>query len=115
MKFILKIIFSALVAFVLSRYLPGIHMDSFGTAVVFAVVLSLLNFFVRPLLILFTLPITIFTLGLFILILNALMVWMASGLISGFHIDHFRHAVIFSLLYSFISFLLFSGSEKNNA
>jgi putative membrane protein len=114
MKFILKIVFSALVAFVLSRYLPGIHMESFWTALGFALVLSLLNFFIRPLLIILTLPITIFTLGLFILILNALMVWMASGLISGFHIDHFSHAILFSLLYSFISFILFSGSNNKS-
>lgn len=115
MKFLLKIIFSALVAFVLSRYLPGIHIDSFWTALGFVLVLSLLNFFVKPLLVILTLPITIFTLGLFILILNALMVWMASGLISGFHIDQFSHAVLFSLLYSLISFLLFSGSESNKS
>lgn len=112
MKFILKILFNALLAFILARNLPGVHIDSYWTAVVFAIVLSLLNFIVKPILVLFTLPITILTLGLFLLVINTITVWMASGLISGFSIDGFWAAFLFSVLYSLISSLLFSGSRK---
>lgn len=112
MRLILKILFSALLAFILARYLPGVHIDSFWTAVVFAVVLSLLNFIVKPILVILTLPITVLTLGLFLIVINSVMVWMASGMIEGFSIDSFGSAFLFSILYSFISFVLFSGSKK---
>ena len=112
MKFILKIVFSALVAFVLARYLPGVHIDSYWTAILFSLVLTLLNFFVKPLLILFTLPATILTLGLFLFIINAVVIWMASGMVEGFVIDGFWPALLFSILYSLITSILFSGTRK---
>ena len=114
MKYIIRLFFGSLLAFVLARNLPGVHVTSYMAAILFAFVLSLLNFFVRPVLVFLTLPVTVFTLGLFLIIINAVMVRMASGFIDGFKIDGFRYALLFSVLYSFISYLLFPGSGKKS-
>jgi putative membrane protein len=77
-----------------------------GLALVFTgIILGLLNAFLRPILILFTLPLTILTLGLFIFVINALLFWLTSELVSGFRIDGFFTALLASLVYSALSFL----------
>lgn len=86
-------------AILISSYLiPGVRIDNFLTALFAAVVLGLLNMILRPILLFFTLPINIMTLGLFTLVINALMVLLASNLVHGFYINSFLTAVIFSLL-----------------
>ena len=74
-------------------------MATFGIAVIVALVLSLLNFLVKPLLVILTLPVTIITFGLFLLVINALIILMAGGLVSGFAVDGFWWALLFSLLH----------------
>ncbi|MDH3381912.1 MAG: phage holin family protein, partial [Flavobacteriaceae bacterium] len=69
-------------------------------ALILAVVLGLLRIFVKPLLILFTLPVTVFTLGLFLLVINALIILIADHLVKGFHVDGFWYALLFSILLS---------------
>ncbi len=86
-------------AILITTYLvPGVRIDSFFTAIVAACVLGLLNMVLRPILVLFTLPINIMTLGLFTLVINAFMILLASKLVYGFYINSFLTAVIFSLL-----------------
>jgi putative membrane protein len=92
---------------------PHIVIDSYGTAIIFVLVLGILNAIIKPLLIILTLPITILTLGLFLLVINVLMVLLAGKFVSGIHIDGFFWAFIFGILLSFISstFSNFKTSE----
>lgn len=112
MNFIIKLLVTAAIAFGLSRILSGIHIDTYGTAIVFAFVLALVNVFVRPLLVLLTIPLTIITLGLFLFVITALMVLLASKLVDGIHVDGFWWALLFGLLLSIASSLLFSGKKE---
>lgn len=100
MSFITKTFISAIVAFVLSKILSGVHIDSIVTALVFAFVLSLLDFIVKPILILLTLPVTVVTLGLFLFAINAIVILLAARLIEGIKIDGFWWAMLFSIILS---------------
>lgn len=108
MKLILRILLSALAVVILAKVLPGISVDTYTTAIIVAIVLSLLNFIVKPILIILTLPVTIITLGLFLLIINAIIILLADNLIAGFTVDSIWWALIFSLLLSFLQSILFS-------
>ena len=81
MKRILRILLSAVAVVILSKVLPNVTVDNYVTAIIVAIVLSLLNFIVKPILILFTLPVTIVTLGLFLLVINAIIILLALSLI----------------------------------
>jgi len=108
MKLILKTLLSAIAVIILSKILPGVDTDTYTTAIIVAIVLSLLNFIVKPILVILTLPITIVTLGLFLLIVNALIILLADHFINGFIVDGIWWALIFSLLLSFLQSILFS-------
>lgn len=84
----------------LTQWDLGVQVDNFGAAMWAALVIGLLNAFVRPLLILLTLPVTLLTLGLFLFVINALTFQMASGLLDGFHVTGFWQALLGSILYS---------------
>ena len=99
---------TAIAVVVLAKFLPGIHVESYTTAIIVAVVLGLLRIFVRPLLVLFTLPLTIVTLGLFLFVINAIIILLADKLIGGFYVDGFLYALLFSLLLSFFQSILYS-------
>ena len=116
MKLILRILLSALAVVILAKILPGIGVDSYTTAIIVAIVLSLLNFIVKPILVILTLPITILTLGLFLLIINAIIILLADNLISGFEVTNIWWALLFSLLLSFLQSILYSilKEDKNN-
>jgi putative membrane protein len=103
MNFLIRVLVVAAVSFGLSRLLTGVHISDFWTDVVFAIVLALLNMFIRPLLILFTLPVTIITMGLFLFVINALVVLLASKFVDGFTIDNFWWALLFSIILSIIT------------
>jgi putative membrane protein len=115
MNIILRIIISAVVAFALSYILSGVHIQSFVTALILAIVLGLLNIFVKPLLIILTLPITIFTFGLFLFVINALIILLAAKFVNGFRVDGFWWALLFSLLLSVLtSFFYRKSTQKEN-
>ena len=103
MNIALKIVISAVVAFALSYVLSGVHMHSFVTALILAVVLALLNLIVKPILIILTLPITLFTFGLFLFVINALIILLAAKFVDGFRVDGFWWALLFSLLLSILT------------
>jgi len=86
--------------------MPSISVASFGTALVAALVLGLINAFVRPVLVLLTLPVTLLTLGLFILVLNGLLFWMVGTWLEGFTVAGFWPGVFGAILFSLISWLL---------
>lgn len=116
MKFILRLLLSALAVVILSEVLPGVTVENYLTAILVAVVLSLLNFLVKPILILLTLPITIVTLGIFLLFINGIIILLADYFISGFSVSNIWWALLFSLLLSFLQSILFSllKEDKNN-
>jgi putative membrane protein len=102
MNFLIKILVIAAVSFGLANVLNGVHVTDFWTALIFAVVLAILNVIAKPILILLTLPVTILTLGLFLFVINALIVLLASKFVEGFSIDNFWWGLLFSLLLSLI-------------
>lgn len=108
MRFIIRLLITAIVVVLLAQFLPGVAVASFGTAVIVAIVLALLNLIVKPVLVLFTLPVTILTLGLFLLVINAVIILLVDAFIAGFNVDGFWVALIFSLLLSIVQSILFS-------
>jgi putative membrane protein len=112
MNIILRIIISAVVAFALSYVLRGVHLQSFVTALVLAIVLGLLNLIVKPILIILTLPITLFTFGLFLFVINALIILLAAKFVRGFQVDGFWWALLFSLLLSVLTSFLYRKSTQ---
>ncbi|APG65445.1 hypothetical protein LPB136_08790 [Tenacibaculum todarodis] len=108
MKIFLKLLLTAVAVVVLSQMLPGITVANYGTAILVAVTISLLNMFVRPLLVLFTLPVTILTLGLFLFVINACIILLVGNLITGFAVSGFLTALLFSVLLSIFRSFLFS-------
>jgi putative membrane protein len=113
MNIILRIIISAIVAFALSYLLSGVHIQSFVTALILAIVLGLLNIFVKPILIILTLPITIFTFGLFLFVINALIILLAAKFVNGFRVDGFWWALLFSLLLSILTSFFYKRSTQS--
>src|SRR5690554_2025829 len=103
---IAQIVVAGLAVIITAFILPGISVSDFFTGVVIAALLALLNLTVKPVLIFFTIPITLLTLGLFLLVINALMVLLAAEIITGFVVDGFWWALLFSLILSLINSLL---------
>jgi putative membrane protein len=103
MRLLFHILVSSLAVFVTSRILPGVTLDGFGTAVVVAVALGLVNAFLLPLLVLLTLPINILTLGLFTFVIISGLVLLVSRLVPGFHVNGFWWALVFALVLAVIN------------
>lgn len=108
MKFILRLLLSALAVVLLASILTGVRVDNYWIAIVVALALSLLDLLVKPLLVILTLPVTILTLGLFLLVINAVIILLASWLVTGFSVDGFWWALLFSLLLSVLQSVLFA-------
>ena len=109
---LLNLIVNTLSIFAVSYILSGVHVDSFITAIIVAVVLSVFNVTLKPFLILVTIPITLVTMGLFLLVINVLVIYAADWLIDGFTIDGFWWAVLFSLLVSLVNSVLFGLGKR---
>src|SRR4051812_16406106 len=104
MNYLIRMIITALAIMVCSYFMPeGIYVNGFFTAFVVAIVLSFLNTFIKPLLILLTIPITIFTLGIFLLFINAIIIYFADVLIEGFRVTNLWWAIGLSILLSFVN------------
>lgn len=86
--------------------LPGVEVTSFWAVLITAVVISLLDNLVRPILIVVTLPVTVVTLGLFLFVVNAIIILMASGIVNGFDVSSFGSALLFSLVLTAVNYLL---------
>ena len=105
-NFIIKTLIIAAAVVIASYFLPGVGVKRFTTALMVALVLSVLNYFVKPILVILTLPITIITLGLFLFIVNAIIILLAGKLVAGFRVDSLGWALLFSLLLSFFTYIL---------
>jgi putative membrane protein len=106
MRFIVRIIITALAVVICSYMLPGVSVDGGLSALTVAAVLALLNAFVKPLLIILTIPITVFTLGLFLLFINALMILAAAEIVHSFHVSGFWSALLFSIVLTIVVSML---------
>ena len=117
MKILMRILVTSVVAFGLSKILSGIHVDDFWAAIILAVVLAILNGILKPILIILTFPITIVTFGLFLFVINAAIILLADNLMDSFKVDGFWWALLFSLLLSIVTSVLYkedSPKEKTN-
>ena len=103
MNFIIRLLITAISAFLLSNILSGVHFDSFGSTIIFAILLGILNIFVKPILSILSLPITIITLGLFSFVINALMILLTDYFMSSMAVDGFLWALLFSILLSIVT------------
>lgn len=112
MKTLINIFFTTVFVLLLANLLPGVRVTGWGSALLVAVVLGLLNIFIKPILVLFTLPATIFTLGLFLLVINAIIILLCDYLVPGFDVRGFWWALLFSLILSFCQSLV-SGISDN--
>lgn len=106
MQILLRWLLSAVAIIITAKLIPGIQVASFWTAIWLALLLGLINAVIRPILVLITLPINIVTLGLFTFVINGLLVMFASSIIKGFGVGGFLNAVLFSIVFSVISYLL---------
>ncbi|MBS0315518.1 MAG: phage holin family protein [Proteobacteria bacterium] len=106
MRLLLKWLLHAIALLAVASLYGGVVVKSFGAALLAALVIGLLNAVLRPVLVLLTLPVTLVTLGLFLFVINALMFWAASGLLTGFHVAGFSAALIGSLIYSLLGVLI---------
>jgi len=107
-----KFILYAVAVLITSYILPGVEIKDFLAAIAVAIVLSLMNAFVKPLLVLFTIPVTVLTLGFFLLVINAVIVLIAGKLVPGFEVNGFWWALIFSIVLSFFT-MLFRANTRS--
>lgn len=106
MRLLILWLINTITLFVLPHLLDSVQVDSLSTALLAALLLGLVNTLIRPLLILLTLPVTFLTLGLFIFVINGMMFWAVADLVHGFQVESFGAAIVASLVYSVISWLL---------
>lgn len=106
MEIIIKILINGVAVFLAAYLLKGVTVKNFGHALLVAIVLSVVNAIVRPVLIFLTIPITILTLGLFILVINALLIMLVDAILSGFKVRNFWWALLFSIILSIINAIL---------
>ena len=114
MNLVTKILISTLAVLLTAYILPGVKVDGFLTAVVVAAVLAFLNAVVKPLMILFTIPITILSLGLFLMVINALIILLAAKLVDGFVVRGFWWAILFSIILSITNSVFESILNEKN-
>lgn len=114
MNLIIKIVVTAILVMLIATFIPGIHVAGFTTALIVAVVLGLLNVFIKPILVVLTLPATIFTLGLFLLVINAVIILLCANIVGGFRVDSFWTALLFSIILSVLQSIMYKllGNDK---
>ncbi|UOQ76914.1 phage holin family protein [Hymenobacter sp. 5516J-16] len=113
MGFILKFILTAIVTYVLAKFLPGADISGIGDAFILVIVLAILNAIVKPILKIIGFPITVLTLGLFLLVINALIVMIADWLLGGFKLDGFVSALIFSVVLSLVTSVIDMVTDRS--
>jgi putative membrane protein len=106
MRLILGILLNGLLVYFASWLLPGVSVQGFGVAILTGIALALVNFFIKPVLTLLTLPITILTLGLFLLVINGAMVLLVDWLITGFDVQGWFWAIFFSIILALLNMII---------
>lgn len=108
MKLLFRMVLTSALVMLIAHLMTGVHVASFTTALVVAVVLGLLNIFIKPILVLLTLPITFITLGLFLLVINVLIIILCDAIVGGFSVDTFFTALLFSVVLSISQSLMYA-------
>ena len=106
MRFFLKVLVSALAVFISAYFLSGVSVEPFTTAIIVAFVLAVLNALLKPLLIILTIPVTVMSLGLFLLVINAFIVQLAAHVVRGFDVLNFWWALLFSVILTIVTWIL---------
>lgn len=106
MSFLIQLLLTALAAYLAAKFTPGVNITSYWTAIVLALVLGLLDVFVKPFLEIVSIPVTVLTLGLFMLVINALIILLASWIVSSFQVSGFWSALLYSIIFSIVSWIL---------
>ncbi len=113
MKMLLRLLLTAVAVVILAKMLPGVAVEGYISAIIVAVVLGLLRLIVKPILVVLTFPVTIITLGLFLLVINAVIILLADYFVDGFAVRNIWWALLFSLLLSFLQSILHSILKKD--
>jgi putative membrane protein len=114
MNFLTKVLISALAVMVSQYILPGVSVDSFMTGIMVALLLGLFNATIKPVLVILTLPITVVTLGFFLLVINVFVINITASFLDGFTVDGFWWAVLFSFVLSFVTSVFTGVEDKEN-
>jgi putative membrane protein len=114
MNGVVRFLLSGLAVLLASYLLKGVTVDHYGYALLVAVVLALANVLVKPLLVILTIPLTIFTFGLFLLVINAVIILLVDYLVAGFHVENFWWALGFSLILSLFNSMFTDLTTKKN-
>ncbi len=106
MNFLLKVLVSTFAVFISAYFLPGVSVEPFTTAIIVAFVLSVMNILLKPILVLLTIPVTIMSFGLFLLVINAFIVQLVAYIVTGFDVRNFWWALLFGIILSFVTWVL---------
>ena len=114
MKLLFRILITSILVVVIAYFMSGVRVANFSTALIVAVVLGMLNIFIKPILVILTLPVTIVSLGLFLLVINAILILLCTKIVGGFEVDSFWTALFFSIILSVLQSIVFAitGSDK---
>ncbi|WP_016988081.1 phage holin family protein [Flavobacterium sp. ACAM 123] len=114
MKLIIRILITSALVLLIANFMTGVRVAGFTTALIVAIVLGLLNIFIKPILVILTLPITFVTLGLFLLVINALIIILCDNIVGGFSVDSFWTALFFSVILSILQSIMYKilGEDK---
>jgi putative membrane protein len=114
MKLLFRILITSILVLVIAYFMSGVRVANFSTALIVAVVLGMLNIFIKPILVILTLPVTIISLGLFLLVINAILILLCTKIVGGFEVDSFWTALFFSIILSVLQSIVFAitGSDK---
>ena len=114
MKLLFRILITSILVVVIAYFMSGVRVANFSTALIVAVVLGMLNIFIKPILVILTLPVTIVSLGLFLLVINAILILLCTKIVGGFEVDSFCTALFFSIILSVLQSIVLSitGADK---
>ncbi|HOD11433.1 MAG TPA: phage holin family protein [Flavobacterium sp.] len=113
MKLIIRLLVTSVLVMIISHLMTGVIVDEFTSALTVAIVLGLLNLFVKPILVILTLPVTILTLGLFYLVINAAMILVCDHFVDGFKVNTFWTAMLFSIILSLSQSIVFKLTNND--
>ncbi|MFT4757191.1 MAG: putative membrane protein [Vicingaceae bacterium] len=113
MKLIIRVFITSALVVLIANFMPGVHVGGFTTALIVAVVLGILNVFIKPIIVILTLPITFVTLGLFLLVINAMIILLCDNIVGGFSVDTFWTALLFSIILSVLQSIMYQILGEN--
>ncbi len=114
MKLIFRLLITTVLVLIIAKYMDGVTVENIKSSIIVAVVLAVLNAIVKPILVFFTFPITIFTLGLFLLVINAMIIMICDHFVNGFKVNGFLTALIFSIILSISQSIMFKLTNEDS-